>query len=168
MPRSVIGFVMSSPQAFLNQFRKLLQTAGVRFALTSGQACVYYGIQQTTKDSDWIIEPDDLTSFCKLLDDLDGSGDFRVSLRPICGAPIAKEFLRNGWTSHLEITDSDADRHHLDFFGEPPRVQRIEYDSVEPDYASRFIVAQMKKTDREKDWPFVFALGRQSIAAGDL
>jgi len=26
----------------------------------------------------------------------------------------------------------------------------------------------MKKTDREKDWPFVFALGRQAMALGDV
>ena len=159
---------MSSPQAFLNQFRILLQNAGVRFALTSGQACVYYGIQQTTKDSDRIIEPRDVIAFCNLLDDLDASGRFRVSFRPICGAPIAEDFLRNGWTSHIEIIDPDADRHHLDFFGKPPRVQFLEYDPIDPGYASRFIVAQMKKTDREKDWPFVFALGKQSIAEGDL
>ena len=66
------------------------------------------------------------------------------------------------------MTDSDADEHHLDFFGKAPRVKELERDAVDPDYASRLLVAQMKKTDREKDWPFVFALGRQAMAMGDV
>jgi hypothetical protein len=42
---------------FIDSFRGQLHSAQIDFALTSGQACVYYGIQQTTKDSDWIIRP---------------------------------------------------------------------------------------------------------------
>jgi hypothetical protein len=43
-----------SPLDFLNWFRLELHRAGISFAITSGQACVYFGLQQTTKDSDWI------------------------------------------------------------------------------------------------------------------
>jgi len=159
---------MSSPSALIKWFRRELHAAGVRFAITSGQACVYFGIQQTTKDSDWIIEPDDLSLLRSVLTDVDSSGECRVSYRAICGAPLNKAFLGNGWTSHLALTDSDADEHHLDFFGKAPRVREVERDAVDPDYASRLLVAQMKKTDREKDWPFVFALGRQAMALGDV
>ena len=35
-------------------------------------------------------------------------------------------------------------------------MKELDSDAVDPDYASRLLVAQMKKTDREKDWPFVF------------
>ncbi len=159
---------MSSPSTFIDWFRRALHAAGVRFAITSGQACVHFGIQQTTKDSDWIIDPDDLSLLRLVLADAESSGEFRVSYRAICGAPLDQAYLGNGWTSHLAMTDSDAEEHHLDFFGRAPRVRELERDAVEPDYASRLLVAQMKKTDREKDWPFVFALGRQAMAMGDV
>lgn len=158
---------MSSPRAFLEQFRSELHAAGVRFAITSGQACVYFGIQQTTKDSDWIVEPEDLSRLRAMLSEMEEAGRTRVSFRGVCGAPPEQEFLGNGWTSHLAITDEDSDEHHLDFFGKAPRVVDLERDEFEPDYASRQVVAQMKKTDREKDWPIVFALGRQAVARGD-
>jgi hypothetical protein len=34
-------------------------------------------------------------------------------------------------------------------------------------YASRHTVAEMKRTNRERDWPYVTALGAQMIEAGD-
>jgi hypothetical protein len=159
---------MGSPNAFIRRFRDDLHAAGVRFAITSGQACVYFGIQQTTKDSDWIVEPDDLSRLRAMLIDADSSGNVRVSYRAICGAPLDRAFLGSGWTSHLIYTDPDSDEHHLDFFGSAPRVSELEHDATEPDFASRQVVAQMKKTDREKDWPIVFALGRQAVANGDV
>jgi hypothetical protein len=51
---------MLSVFEFLDEFSGRLRGAGVRFAITSGMACVRYGLQQTTKDSDWIVEPYDL------------------------------------------------------------------------------------------------------------
>lgn len=159
---------MASPIAFIDRFRQELHVAGIRFLITSGQACVHFGIQQTTKDSDWIIEPDDLSALRTMLVDADLSGNLRVSYRAICGAPLDETFLVNGWTSHLEITDADSDQHHLDLFGKAPRVSEMESDAIEPDFASRQVVAQMKKTDREKDWPIVFVLRRQAMANGDV
>jgi hypothetical protein len=49
-----------TPLGFLNWLRVEFRKAKIRFTLTSGQACVYYGIQQTTKDSDWIIGLEDI------------------------------------------------------------------------------------------------------------
>jgi hypothetical protein len=159
---------MTCPIAFIHEFRRILHAAGVRFAITSGQACVYFGIQQTTKDSDWIIEPDDLGELRDLLVENDQTGTFRVSYRAICGAPIDRGFLSHGWTSHLVVTDAASSEHAIDLFGKPPRVRHLERDPVEPDFASRQTVAQMKKTDREKDWPIVFSIGRQAVVMGDM
>ena len=156
------------PLPFLTSFRKRLSTAGIRFAITSGQACVYYGIQQTTKDSDWIVEPDDLEMLVELLVQIEVSDGFSVSHRAICGAPCSRDFLANGWTTHIQITDAENVVHHLDFFGKAPRVTVLERDTEDSDYASRLVVAQMKKTDREKDWPFVVALSHQAIIRGDV
>jgi hypothetical protein len=158
---------MCSPQSFLVFFRQRLHKANIRFALTSGQACVHYGIQQTTKDSDWIVEPRDLGKLVALLVELDSSLGMSVSYRAICGAPCSADYLGNGWTTHVRITDADSTDHHLDFFGQAPRVTVLECDPLDSDIASRVLVAQMKKTDREKDWPFVAALGKQAIVQGD-
>jgi hypothetical protein len=49
----------------------------------------------------------------------------------------------------------------VDLFGKAPRVQTIETEPGDPDWASRHVVAQMKKTDRDKDWPYVDGLGLQ-------
>jgi hypothetical protein len=47
---------MSSPIQFYRNFQALMRQHGIRHVLTSGMACVEYGIQQNTKDTDWIIE----------------------------------------------------------------------------------------------------------------
>lgn len=152
---------------FIDWFRVQLHSAQIDFALTSGQACVYYGIQQTTKDSDWIIRPADLSKLCHLFDVLESS-ECRIEYRTFCGAPLEEDYLVGGWTSHVSLFDKTGQEHHLDFFGKPPRVTSLERDLEEPDFASRLTVAQMKKTDREKDWPIVFSLGQQAVAAGDV
>lgn len=159
---------MGSPNIFIHKFQQDLHSAGIRFAITSGQACVYFGIQQTTKDSDWIIVPEDLSRLRAMLIDADASGSIRVSYRANCGAPLDRAWMRNGWTSHLAITDADSEEHHLDFFSKAPRVTELDHDANDHNYASRQVVAQMKKTDREKDWPIVFALGRQAVSCGDI
>jgi hypothetical protein len=159
---------MTCPTDFIHEFRVALHQAGVRFAITSGQACVYYGIQQTTKDSDWIIDPDGLDKLRNMLAKAERTGRLGISYRPICGAPLERRFLANGWTSHLAVTDADSTEHHIDLFGKAPRVLQLERDALEPDFASRQTVAQMKKTDREKDWPIVFSLGRQAVTLGDV
>jgi hypothetical protein len=58
---------MSAPLDFLVVFAGHLRSAGIPFAITSGMACVHYGIQQTTKDSDWIIAAEAMEPFRSLL-----------------------------------------------------------------------------------------------------
>lgn len=153
---------MSAPLDFLKIFAGQLRQAGIRFAITSGMACVHYGLQQTTKDSDWIIAPDDLGKLRELLMRLEQAAPpWRVSYRQIFGAPLDAEFMAHGWTSHLVLTDPDGVEHKVDLFGKAPRV-RPEDLAVDADgWATRHVVAQMKRTDRPKDWPIVHGLGRQ-------
>jgi hypothetical protein len=40
-------------------------------------------------------------------------------------------------------------------------VQNVDADPDDPAFASRHVVAQMKRTDRDRDWPIVDALGLQ-------
>jgi hypothetical protein len=53
---------MRSPLLFCRTLQSLLRDRGIEHALTSGTACVEYGLQQNTKDSDWIIRPAPLAS----------------------------------------------------------------------------------------------------------
>lgn len=42
---------MASPIQFYRNFQTLMREHGIRHVLTSGRACVEYGIQQNTKDT---------------------------------------------------------------------------------------------------------------------
>lgn len=88
---------MSAPLDFLEIFAGHLRAAGIRFAITSGMACVHYGLQQTTKDSDWIIAPEDLSKLRDLLTRLEQAHPpWRVSYRQIFGAPLDARFMASG------------------------------------------------------------------------
>ena len=87
---------------------------------------------------------------------------WRVSYRQICGAPLDAEWMAHGWTSHLSIWDSAASvEHKVDIFSKPPRVKAEELIADPDGWASQHVVAQMKKTDRPKDWPIVDGLGQR-------
>ena len=154
---------MSAPLDFLRILAGHLREAGIPFAITSGMACVHYGLQQTTKDSDWIIPDQDLVRLRDLLTRLEGVlPPWRVSYRQICGAPLDAEWMAHGWTSHLSIWDSAASvEHKVDIFSKPPRVRPEEIQTDADGWASRHVVAQMKRTDRDKDWPILQGLGQQ-------
>ena len=51
---------MSTPIELLKAFSSRLSEARVEYAITSGMARVFYGLQQTTKDSDIVIEVESL------------------------------------------------------------------------------------------------------------
>jgi hypothetical protein len=146
---------------FVHQFRDLLRVRGIRFAITSGMACVRFGVQQTTKDSDWIVDPGHLHALMDVLTRAEQRmPPWRVSYRAICGAPIDREWMQHGWTSHIEVRERAADpTHHLDFFARPPRVDQWVGDGE--GFADRSVVARMKRTDRDRDWPIVDSLGWQ-------
>ena len=160
---------MSAPLDFLRLFAGLLRAEGIPFAITSGMACVHYGLQQTTKDSDWIIPADGLPALVALLRRKEGElPPWRVSYRQIFGAPLDAEYMAHGWTSHLSIWDQASSvEHKVDIFSKPPRVQPEEMLVDADGWVSEHIVAQMKKTDRDKDWPIVDGLGRRLWRAND-
>ncbi len=130
-------------------------------------ACVHYGLQQNTKDSDWIIPAEDLERLRQLLQRLEGGlPPWRVSYRQIFAAPLEREYMQHGWTSHLSIWDNAASvEHKVDIFSKPPRIKLEEIQTDNEGWASQHVVAQMKKTDRPKDWPMVDGLGQRLWAA---
>jgi len=158
---------MSAPLDFLKIFAGQLRSAGIPFAITSGMACVHYGLQQNTKDSDWIIPADALGRLRELLSKLEGDlPPWRVSYRQIFGAPLDAEYMQHGWTSHLSIWDNAGSvEHKVDIFSKPPRVKPEELIADPDGWASQHVVAQMKKTDRDRDWPIVDGLGQRLWAS---
>src|SRR2546421_10734429 len=59
----------------------------------------------------------------------------------------------SGMTPHLSTQG------HI--FSKPPRVKPEEIQADSEGWATRHVVAQMKRTDRDKDWPIVQGLGEQ-------
>ncbi|MEZ5305467.1 MAG: hypothetical protein R3F11_33220, partial [Verrucomicrobiales bacterium] len=158
-----------APLDFLYHLRDSFREDGIRFAITSGMACVYYGLQQYTKTSDWIIHPDDLEKLRAFLEKRQRRiPPWRISYRAIFGAPLEKDYLAAGWTSHLFIIDRpDSPENHVDFFGKPPRVQGLGLETDDEGFATRRTVAMMKRTDRDKDWPIVDGIGWQLAGESD-
>jgi hypothetical protein len=75
-------------------------------------------------------------------------------------------WLRGGWTSHFfwKIADVEA---YLDVFGVAPRGSTPWATELLGLFAGPHTVAEMKRTDRDKDWPFATALGTNMLDSGD-
>jgi hypothetical protein len=72
-----------------------------------------------------------------------------------------------GYTSHFHWPSQSKDKPFLDVFGAPPRVSSPWQEEVIGNFAGRHTVAEMKRTNRRKDWDQISALGLQMLKAGD-
>jgi hypothetical protein len=77
---------------------------------------------------------------------------------------LEARWLNTEWTSHFEWPGADG---FLDVFGIAPRARPLWYEETIPVYAQPHVVADMKRSDREKDWPFLTALGVKLVEGGD-
>lgn len=153
-------------EAFYHDLVRRARERGVTCAITSGMACVHYGVAQTTKDCDLLCDPKLADAFLGLITETDLNGampSYRGNLSP----PLDRRWLEGGWTSHFVWETEDGDGAYLDIFGVPPRASAPWEKEIEGFYSSRHTVAEMKRTDRDKDWPFATALGEQMLEAGD-
>jgi hypothetical protein len=113
-----------------------------------------------SKDGDWILREDQeaLDHVLAVLG--------RHGARYRFGAPLDLRWLRGGWSSHLEFQAGGL-RVRTDFFTRPPRVSSMdlarlwrEQEGRDPAFTPARILLEIKKTAREKDWPFVGELAR--------
>jgi hypothetical protein len=141
------------------------RSQGIACAITSGMACVAFGVAQATKDCDLLCAPDAAKKFLGLLSETALNGQF-PSYRGHLTAPLDERWFRGGWTSHF-VWNTAGTAAYLDVFGVAPRGSSPWESELEGFYACRHTVAEMKRTNRERDWPFVTALGAQMIEAGD-
>lgn len=142
-----------------------LRNSGVTCAITSGLACVHYGVAETTKDCDLLCAPESFTAMLEILSATQ-VGPKRCSYRGNLSPPLDPRWHRGGWTSHF-VWDRGPNEVTLDIFGVPPRAPERWEREISGFYVSPHIVAQMKRTDRDKDWPFITALGVKMLEAGD-
>jgi hypothetical protein len=142
-----------------------LRQRGVVCAITSGLACVHYGVAETTKDCDLLCHT---SSFAELLDLLSGTpiGDVACRYRGNLSPPLDARWHSGGWTSHFEwatVTETVT----LDVFGHALRESVPWEQDLLGLYAGPHTVAEMKRTNRDKDWAAITALGMRMIEADD-
>jgi len=128
-------------------------------------ACVSFGVSEATKDCDLLCTPDSASDLLGLLGETTLDGHF-PSYRGNLSPPLDARWFRGGWTSHFVWSSADSGA-YLDIFGVAPRSSSPWETEIQGFYASPHTVAEMKRTNRDKDWPFVTALGAQMIEAGD-
>ncbi len=146
-----------------NPIRKVLSTlrAGrVRFLLMGGQACVFYGAAEFSRDTDIVID----LSAANLR-------RLRAALRQlraetIAVPPFSRRWLRKGHAVHFRCHPAEADGVRLDVMAFLRGVASFETlwrrrTSIETAVGERYdllapndLVAA-KKTQRDKDWPMI-------------
>jgi hypothetical protein len=152
-------------QAFYEALVFRLRTRGVLCGITSGLACVHYDLAQNTKDCDLLCHP---AAFGELLEELAATDlhgkhcRYRGHLSP----PLDWEWHAGGWTSHFQWGDG-PDAVTLDVFGQALRGSSPWTVELSGLYVSPHVVAEMKRTNRDKDWPYITLLGQLLLERGD-
>jgi hypothetical protein len=132
----------------------------LRSMLCSGQAVVLLRLAVASKDGDWILREDQeaLDHVLAVLE--------RRGARYRFGAPLDLRWLREGWSAHFQF-QADGVRVRTDFFTRPPRISPPDLDDLwrgqegrDPPFTPPRTLLEIKKTAREKDWPFVGELAR--------
>jgi hypothetical protein len=150
---------------FYEEFVGKLRDRGVVCAITSGLACVHYGMAETTKDCDLLCHPGSFSSLLDLLGETQVNGVgciYRGNISP----PLDPRWHAGGWTSHFEWTTKPT-AVVLDVFGHALRESSPWERQLVGLYANPHTVAEMKRTNRDKDWPFITALGVRMVEADD-
>jgi hypothetical protein len=142
-----------------------LRERGVVCGITSGMACVTYGVAATTKDCDMLCDPLAAAELLQLLCETELKG-CRPVYRSHITPPLDTRWLSGGWTSHFQWRVENAGA-YLDVFGVAPRASSPWQSELQGFYAGPHTVAEMKRTDRQKDWPFATVLGVKLLEAGD-
>lgn len=150
---------------FYEDLVRTLRDRGVVCGITSGLACVHYGVAESTNDCDLLCHPSSFEALLDLLSSTSISGvacRYRGNISP----PLDSRWHRGGWTSHFEWSVAPVPV-TLDVFGHAVRESSPWPEEVVGLYASPNTVAEMKRTNRDKDWSFITALGVRMIEAED-
>lgn len=133
----------------------------LRAILSSGQAVVLHRLAIMSKDGDWIVKEEDeaLNHILRIL--------HQNSARYRFGAPLDTRWLGGGWSSHFEFMQ-DKLRIRTDFVSRPPRISAerlariwIEQENRVLPFVDLIDLAELKKTNREKDYAVIGELSRR-------
>jgi hypothetical protein len=139
----------------------------LRTILSSGQAVVLHRLAIMSKDGDWIVREDEETLeyiLCVLN---------RNGARYRFGAPFDIRWLAGGWSSHFEFIKENM-RIRTDFVTRPPRIDParltriwVEQENRIPPFVDCTDLAELKKTNREKDYAIIGELSRKMGTTAD-
>jgi len=142
-----------------NQFNQ----GKLRSIISSGQAVVLHRLAIMSKDGDWIIQ-EDVESTRHIIGVLE-----RFGARYRFGAPLDCRWLAGGWSSHFEFMHNGM-RIRTDFVARPPRISAERLEKIWKEQKTRKIpfvdlhdLAELKKTNREKDYAVLGELARRMI-----
>ena len=136
-----------------------MRTHGVRSLLMGGQACVFYGAAEFSRDVDLAIlaESENLRRLQDALDDL------RADV--IAVPPFNESVLRHGHAVHFRCHADGVEGLWIDVMtkmrGVDPfpllweRRTTLEIDGIVVDLMSLPDLVRAKKTQRDKDWPMI-------------
>jgi hypothetical protein len=139
----------------------------VRAMISSGQAVVLHNLAIMSKDGDWILrEDEEVASHVRNVLSAHGA-TYRF------GAPLDPRWLSGGWSSHFEYRDG-MNRIRADFVSRPPRLSEAELalawrdaELCAPPVIGLRELAELKKTNREKDYAVIGELARHLPSAYD-
>ncbi len=140
------------------RLHKEFKMAGADVLLSSGQACVVFGIAAFSKDGDWIVRENKRTCGAVLKVLSAHTAAYRL------GVPLDTDWLRLGMTSHFEFQTSDGFRMRTDFCSRPPRVPNVArmwkraVRTEDIDLVDVQTLVQLKLTRRLRDYSMVGAL----------
>ncbi|NIM12308.1 MAG: hypothetical protein GTO45_09360 [Candidatus Aminicenantes bacterium] len=132
----------------------------IRAVICSGQAVVLHRLALMSKDGDWVIREDEesLQYIMRVL------ASFQARYR--FGAPLDIRWMKGGWSSHFDFRINSI-RVRTDFFTRPPRIspselKRLwkEQESSDLPFVNLRDLAELKKTNREKDYVVIGEIAR--------
>ncbi|PZR79421.1 MAG: hypothetical protein DLM52_01055 [Chthoniobacterales bacterium] len=140
-----------------------IQKHGVKALLMGGQACVFYGAAEFSRDADLVIlaAPGNLDRLRTALRELNASQIFVPEL--------SEEVLRRGHAVHFRCAAPEADRVRVDVMSVLRGVDDFDQlwerrTTLSDDAGNQYDLlslpdlVQAKKTQRDKDWPMIMRL----------
>jgi hypothetical protein len=161
----IVAISYKESTEFFESLVHRLRERGVVCAITSGMACVALGLAHSTKDCDVLCSPDSADAFLEELERTNYEG-VMCRYRGRTTPPFDVRWLRGGWSSHFEWRVEGWPL-HLDVFGVPPRSTRAWTLETTGLYVGLDTLADMKRTDRQRDWPFVTGIGLLMLEGND-
>lgn len=144
---------------FYISFQAALKKQKLKFMLVGGHAAIHYKLAEFTKDYDISVDEKNCSTLIDILDALSNE-EQKFTYRVGLGAPLVQKWGSFGWTSHFEVIKVDL-KPRIDVFVTLPRVDpRILLNPIESELN---ILAETKKTQREKDWDFVKSFGIEML-----